>query len=494
MVKFISTRDRNMKVSAHEAVIKGLADDGGLFSPETIDAVIDPVDLLDKSYQEIAAAVIGAVLDDYSEEEIRACVAGAYDRKFDTPEIAPVTKMADGWLTELYHGPTSAFKDVALTILPLLLTAAYRKDSRSDIVSILTATSGDTGKAALSGFADVPNTAITVFYPEVGVSAIQKRQMATCPGSNVEVIAVRGNFDDCQRMVKEAVSSPEVKAALKNVTISSANSINIGRLVPQIVYYYSSYLKLVERGDIAMGEAVNFSVPTGNFGDVLAGWFAKKLGLPVNRLIVSSNTNNVLTDFFNTGTYSVKRPFHTTMSPSMDILISSNLERLLFMASGNDDVLVRDLMGKLKNDGIYTIPDTLKETIGRDFSGVWCNEEECADVIYDVFNREGLLVDPHTAVGIAGMQKYRQESGDHTPCIVLSTASAYKFAHDVLKSLKEEDPEDDFAAMEHLHEVTGTAVPPNLASLKDMPIRFTRVIDREDGIHVIAKRMEELGK
>ncbi|MBR2810391.1 MAG: threonine synthase, partial [Solobacterium sp.] len=223
-------------------------------------------------------------------------------------------------------------------------------------------------------------------------------------------------------------------------------------------------------------------------------WFAKKLGLPVNRLIVSSNTNNVLTDFFNTGTYSVKRPFHTTMSPSMDILISSNLERLLFMASGNDDVLVRDLMGKLKNDGIYTIPDTLKETIGRDFSGVWCNEEECADVIYDVFNREGLLVDPHTAVGIAGMQKYRQESGDHTPCIVLSTASAYKFAHDVLKSLKEEDPEDDFAAMEHLHEVTGTAVPPNLASLKDMPIRFTRVIDREDGIHVIAKRMEELGK
>ena len=492
MVKYESTRNRKEIVSAHEAVIHGLAGDGGLYTPEKIEGHIDPKEILNRSYQETAARIIGTMLDDYSAEEIRACVEGAYDQKFDTKEIVPLRKISDGWLMELWHGPTSAFKDVALTILPRLLTAAYKKENRDDKIAILTATSGDTGKAALSGFADVPHTAITVFYPEIGVSPIQKRQMQTSRGKNVEVIAVKGNFDDCQRMVKQAMSDPEVQASLQGVTLSSANSINIGRLVPQIVYYYSSYAKLVNDKVIACGDKVNFVVPTGNFGDILAGYMAECLGLPVGRLICASNTNNVLTDFLKTGVYSIKRPFHTTMSPSMDILISSNLERLLFMMSGNNDVMVKQMMTKLKEEGSYAVPSSLKEKIAEKFCGYWTSEEDCAAVIHDLFQQEHVLIDPHTAVALHAMKQYQKETQDSTPCVVLSTASPYKFGHDVLKAALQEDIADDFAAMERLQEASGMTIPAGLAELKQLPVRFERSIEIQDGMHVIAERMKEI--
>ena len=493
MTGFISTRNRNHSVSAHEAVIKGLADDGGLYTPEKINAHIDPSEVLHQSYQQIAARVIGSVLDDYSEAEISSCVNGAYDQKFDTEEIVPLKKISDGYLMELWHGPTSAFKDIALTILPRLLTCAYQKEKRNDTIAILTATSGDTGKAALSGFADVPHTAITVFYPEVGVSPVQKKQMQTSRGKNVDVIAVKGNFDDCQRMVKQAVNDPEVKASLHNVQISSANSINIGRLVPQITYYYSSYAKLCDKGEIQPGDEVNFVVPTGNFGDILAGYFARLLGLPVHRLICASNSNNVLTDFLKTGTYSIQRPFHTTMSPSMDILISSNLERLLFMMSDYDDAFVRKAMDQLNQNGSYTIPESLHQKITSVFSGYWSDEKECAQTIHDLWQNEHVLIDPHTSVALHAMRQYRKESGDERPCIVLSTASPYKFCKDVLHCIDNEEIPDDFKAMERLHEVTGVKIPSNLAELKDLPVRFNRSIEIRDGMHVIAERMKEIG-
>lgn len=491
-MKYLSSRNKQEIVSAHNAVIKGLASDGGLYTPENIDVHIDPKDLLNLSYPAIASKIIHAFLDDYSTEEIEACVKGAYDAKFDTDQIVPLKKVSEGYLMELWHGPTSAFKDIALTILPRLLTCAYNKENRNDIVSILTATSGDTGKAALSGFADVEHTAITVFYPEVGVSPIQKRQMATSIGKNVEVIAVKGNFDDCQRLVKEATSNKEVLDSLDNVTISSANSINIGRLVPQIVYYYSSYIKLVEEGVLQCGDPVNFTVPTGNFGDILAGYLAKRIGLPIHQLICASNSNNVLTDFLNTGTYSIKRDFITTMSPSMDILISSNLERLLFIMSENDDKMVSDMMTSLKETGSYTIDEALYTKISSLFKGYWTSEEECRETIHDLYKNENVLIDPHTAVALHACSQYKKETNDETINIILSTASPYKFCKDVLKCINDETCEDDFEAMDKLHALTNVSVPANLANLKNMPVRFTRSIEKEDGMHVIAERMKEI--
>lgn len=491
-MQYVSTRNRNLKVSAHQAVIAGLAPDGGLYTPETINVLIHPEDILNLSYQETAVKIIHALLDDYSEEEIRSCVSGAYDQKFDNPEIVPLRKLKNAYLMDLWHGPTSAFKDIALTILPRLLSTAYAREHRSDIISILTATSGDTGKAALSGFADVPHTAITVFYPEIGVSVIQKRQMQTSRGKNVDVIAVKGNFDDCQRMVKQAVRDPEVQASLKGVSISSANSINIGRLIPQTVYYFSSYAKLVQQGVIACGDPVTFAVPTGNFGDILAGYLAKMIGLPVKKLICASNTNNVLTDFLHTGTYSIKRPFHTTMSPSMDILISSNLERLLFMLSGHDDAMVKELMKKLSEEGSYTIPDELLQRIQETFCAYWTSEEECAQTIHALYQEEQEVIDPHTAVALHAARTYQKETGSEEPVIVLSTASPYKFSRDVLRCLNGEELTDDFKAMDRLHALSGLPVPQGLAELRDLPVRFTRSIEQKDGMHVIAERMKEI--
>lgn len=492
-MKYVSSRNKNEIVESHNAIIQGLAKDGGLFTPENINIHINVDKLTNLSYQQIATKVIHAFLDDFTEEEISSSVNQAYDNKFDTEEIVPLHKIEDAYLMELYHGPTSAFKDIALTLLPHLLIQSYNKENRHDTISILTATSGDTGKAALSGFADVKHTAITVFYPEVGVSQVQKKQMQTATGDNVEVIAVKGNFDDCQRMVKEATQDPQVLASLHNVTISSANSINVGRLIPQVVYYYSSYCKLVKDGAIQCGDPVNFIVPTGNFGDILAGYLAYRTGLPVIQLICASNSNNVLTDFLNTGTYSIHRPFIPTMSPSMDILISSNLERLLFIMSDNDDTFVANMMKELNEQGSYTIPSKIQEKISSIFKGYWTSEEDCAKAIHDLYKKEHVLIDPHTAVGLHAYRQYQLQTQDKTPSIVLSTASPYKFCKDVYQAVSSNCIKDDFEAMDALHTYTQTAIPSNLACLKDLPVRFTRSIEKEDGMKVIAERMKEIG-
>ena len=492
MVKYQSTRGKEKFVLSHEAIIEGLAKDGGLYTPRFLNKKLNPNQLLNDTYQEVAKKILEVFLEDYSSEELKECIEKAYDTKFDTKDIVPVKKIKDGYLMELWHGPTCAFKDIALTLLPYLLTTSYKKENRKDIISILTATSGDTGKAAISGFSDVPHTAITVFYPEIGVSEIQKKQMVTSIGKNVEVIAVKGNFDDCQRMVKEATSNKEVLNSLRNVSISSANSINIGRLVPQIVYYYTSYITLVNEGEIKCGDEVNFVVPTGNFGDILAGYYAKTIGLPVHQLICASNTNHVLTDFLNTGTYSIHRDFIQTISPSMDILISSNLERLLFILSDYDSDFVNQMMKELKEKKEYTIPENIYKKLKTDFSGYWTSEEDTKKTIHDLFEEEHVLIDPHTAVALSAMRNYKKETEDKRPCIVLSTASPYKFSKDVLNSIEKENDLDEFEAMERLSNLSLSEIPANLKNLKNMEVRFTRSIEIKDGMQIIAKRMEEL--
>ncbi len=493
MQKYVSSRNKNEYVSAAQAIINGLSPDGGLYTPVSLGKGPDPSDLAGKSYQYIAKAVIASVFNEFSKEEISACVDAAYDSKFDDSRIVPLRDFSGGSIMELWHGPTSAFKDLALTILPHLLTLSYRKTGESKTVAILTATSGDTGKAALSGFADVPDTDITVFYPRDGVSKVQQLQMQTARGSNVEVVAVEGNFDDCQRMVKEACSSANVLGACNGVTISSANSINIGRLVPQIVYYYSAYAELLNKGIIHKGNYVNFSVPTGNFGDILAGFMAKQLGLPVGRLICASNSNNVLTDFINSGTYDAGRPFYTTISPSMDILVSSNLERLLFMMSG-DDHMVSSLMKELKDKGSYTVSSTLLKEIQNSFAAYWCSEEECRAEIAKMFSKENILIDPHTAVAAFAADKYRKESGDERPMVVLSTASPYKFSKNVLGCISGDVPENEFLCMERLKELSGLSIPEGLAELESLPVRFTKSIAKDKGIVFIADKMERLSR
>ena len=491
-MKYISTRNKDKVVSSSEAIIQGLAADGGLYTPQSLDQKVDLSSALKMNYLELAQYILSLFLSDFSQEQIQQCVRNAYQNSFENNEVAPLCKYHDGWLMELWHGPTSAFKDVALTLLPHLLTAAYKNQNENDLISILTATSGDTGKAAINGFADVKNTAITVLYPEIGVSDIQKRQMRTSLGNNVEVIAVKGNFDDCQQIVKEAMKNPVVLNACKHMKLSSANSINIGRLLPQIVYYFDSYTKLVTSGDIQLGDAVNFIVPSGNFGNILAGYLAKKLGLPVKKLVCASNSNNVLTEFIRTGSYNANRAFIPTISPSMDILVSSNLERLLFLLSDHNDVLINQYMISLKEDGHYTISDELRHALQESFTAYDCSEEECKKVIHDTFHNEHILIDPHTAVAVHACHAYKQESNDTTPCIVLSTASAYKFAKDVYAALTGKSCDDEFEAMYALHDYTSVAIPKNLACLKDMPIRFTKVIEKEDALTAIAKRLEDL--
>ena len=491
-MKYISTRNKEKIVSVSEAIIQGLADDGGLYTPQALDQKVDLASTLKMSYLELAQYILSLFLSDFSHEQIQQCVQNAYQNSFENNEVAPLCKYNDGWLMELWHGPTSAFKDVALTLLPHLLTAAYQNQNENDLISILTATSGDTGKAAINGFADVKNTAITVLYPEIGVSDIQKRQMQTSLGKNVEVIAVKGNFDDCQRIVKEAMKDPVVLEACKHMKLSSANSINIGRLIPQIVYYFDSYAKLVNHGDIQLGDVVNFVVPSGNFGNILAGYLAKQLGLPVKKLVCSSNSNNVLTDFIRTGTYNANRTFIPTISPSMDILVSSNLERLLFLLSNHNDTLINQYMSSLKNDGKYTISDDLRKQLQESFAAYDCSEDECKKVIHDTFHKEHILIDPHTAVAVHACHAYKQESNDNTPCIVLSTASAYKFAKDVYTALTGKSCIDEFAAMNALHDYTSVVIPKNLACLKDMEIRFTNTVKKEDALAAIAKRLEGL--
>ena len=490
-MRFVSSRNDSETISTAKAMIKGLSDDGGLFTPLLEGETIDLGSLQNLSYKDLATKIISFFIRDFSEEEIKECVNKAYDDKFDDPEITPLTKINDGHILELWHGPTSAFKDVALTLLPHLLTKAYQKDNSNKTLAILTATSGDTGKAALASFADVSNTAITVFYPEIGVSDIQKRQMATSIGNNVEVIAVKGNFDDCQRLIKKATTDKDILKGLDNVTISSANSINVGRLIPQIVYYYYAYLKLVENKQINLYDKINFCVPTGNFGNILAGYLAKESGLPINKLICASNSNNILTDFINTGIYDLHRSFYPTMSPSMDILISSNLERLLYLLYKDSDK-INDLMKKLDEDKYYKVDDSVLKKMQEDFKAYWTSEEETKETIKGLFENEKVLIDPHTAVALSATKKYKNETDDISQTVVLSTANPYKFTADVLKVISNEQIEDPFIAMRKLEEISNMDAPKNLKELEQLPIRFEHSIEIKDGMNIIRKRFEEI--
>jgi threonine synthase len=472
-----STRGKEYTVDSARAVLEGLAPDGGLFVPEAL-PYIDVEACLQENTMEMACRIIGAMLPDI--EDMPNLVEKAYRGKFQTEELTPTVKAGDRYVLELFRGPTSAFKDVALCMLPQLLTKARAQKGMRDEILILTATSGDTGKAALAGFADVPGVGICVFYPEGGVSAVQRAQMVTQEGNNVTVCAVRGNFDDAQTGVKNLFAAAEKgKLPGDHRSLSTANSINIGRLAPQITYYFKAYSDLLRRGEIQMGDQVNFSVPTGNFGDILAGFLAKRLGLPVGTLICASNANNVLTDFIRTGIYDRRRVLHKTISPSMDILVSSNLERLLYFLSNGDTELVASLMHQLNTEGFYQVPRSLLEKIQAEFWAGYCDDEKASATIGAAWEKTGYLCDPHTAAGWAVAEEYRASTGDHRPMVVLSTASPYKFPGAVLTSLTSPESDDEFEQMQQLSSLTGVPVPANLSGLREKPEKHKSVIDKE---------------
>ena len=481
-----STRNRGVTADSAQAVLSGLAPDGGLFLPAALPE-FDAAACLSGTPEQMAVQILSALLPDIPHMD--TLVHRGYSGKFTAPDLTPTVKAGDFTVLELFHGPTSAFKDIALCMLPQLLTAAREVKGQEKKILILTATSGDTGKAALAGFADVPGVGICVFYPDGGVSQIQRLQMATQEGANVSVCAVRGNFDDAQTGVKRIFAACADGKLLesRDFSLSSANSINIGRLAPQIMYYFKAYRDLLDRGEVKLGESVNFSVPTGNFGDILAGYLARELGLPVGRLICASNANNVLTDFLRTGTYDRRRELHKTASPSMDILVSSNLERLLYLLSRDPD-LVRSLMEQLSEQGFYTVPASLKEKLDALFWGDFCTDEAGTRIIGRVWADYGYLCDPHTACGWAAAESYRAATGDCAPMVVLSTASPYKFADAVLTGLGASVPEDAFDRMDLLQEKTGVPIPRNLASLKGKPILHRTVLDREEMLPFVLKR------
>lgn len=473
-----STRNSELKVTASKAVLKGIADDGGLFVMRNLeDKKVDINRLVGKNYMEIAEIILSIILDDFPEDIIKKCIENAYINKFSTEEITPVVKVGENYVVELFHGPTSAFKDVALSILPHLMTASYEMNNMKGEVVILTATSGDTGKAALEGFKNVDGTKVVVFYPDGGVSQVQKAQMATQEGNNTFVCAIRGNFDDAQTGVKNIFANEKInnEMAARNIVLSSANSINIGRLVPQIVYYFYSYMKLIEKGDIKVRDKVNFAVPTGNFGNILAGYYAKVLGLPVNKLICASNENNVLYDFINTGVYDKNREFHKTISPSMDILVSSNLERLLYYLSGKNNQMVKDLMEQLNSTGRYEISSEMKGKLNNDFCGGCVFKEDAQKTIKNIFDKYGYLLDTHTAVAYKALEDYKTSTKDNTVSLVLSTASAFKFSKSVYEALFGDVKADEFELMEELSEKTKVNIPENLKNLKTKEIKHCEV-------------------
>lgn len=472
-MRYHSTRSPALEADSAQAVLTGLAPDGGLYMPERIPA-FDWQAALQGTSQDMASAILSAFLPDIP--DMPQLVKQAYTGKFETETLTPSVSVGDFQVLELFRGPTSAFKDVALSMLPQLLTAAKRCKGIQEDILILTATSGDTGKAALEGFHDVPGVRICVFYPHGGVSQVQRAQMVTQEGSNVAVCAVRGNFDDAQTGVKNIFAACQGKAL--PFRLSSANSINIGRLAPQIMYYFRAYRDLLDAGKIALGDTVNFSVPTGNFGDILAGYLAKLLGLPVGTLICASNANKVLTDFIRTGTYDRRRPLYKTTSPSMDILVSSNLERLLYLLSG-DTELVASLMKQLNAEGAYTVPSELLQKIQREFWAAYCDDRRAAQVMGRVYKEHGYLCDPHTAAGWAAAEDYVKETGDHAPMVVLSTASPYKFPSAVLSAIGGDTSGTEFQQMERLSQITGVPVPRNLANLQGKPERHTAVIDKD---------------
>lgn len=468
-----STRNENMKCDSAAAVLEGLAPDGGLYVPEAIPA-FDWKKCLQKTAMGMEEMILSALLPDIPEME--QLVKNAYTGKFETEDLTPTVKVGDVNVLELFRGPTSAFKDIALSMLPQLLTKAKDTKGVAEDILILTATSGDTGKAALVGFQDVPGVKICVFYPHGGVSQVQRAQMVTQEGGNVAVCAVEGNFDDAQTGVKNIFTANKGKAL--PFRLSSANSINIGRLAPQVMYYFRAYADLLNRGEIALGDKVNFSVPTGNFGDILAGYLAKQLGLPVGTLICASNANNVLTDFIRTGTYDRRRPLLKTTSPSMDILVSSNLERLLYMLS-SDTKLVASLMEDLKVKGVYTVPEDMKAKIQSEFWADCCDDEGAAAVMAKVYKEMNYLCDPHTASGFAAAESYRKATGDEAAMVVLSTASPYKFPVAVLEAIGGDTAGDEFTLMERLSSMTGVAIPKNLSGLRGKPERHLSVIAKE---------------
>lgn len=478
MMKYRSTRGDRQELASADAIIRGLAPDRGLYVPEEIPALPFAVkDMVDEPYTAFAKNIIGAFFDDYTEEEISACVKNAYTGTFEAEEIVPVRKAGDAWFLELYHGRTAAFKDMALSILPYLLTTAVKKEQDSHEICILTATSGDTGKAAMAGFADVPGTQIIVFYPNNGVSQVQEQQMRTQEGRNVHVFSIEGNFDDAQTGVKTIFNDSDFAAKLdaQGIRLSSANSINIGRLVPQIAYYVYGYAQLVKQGAIRDGEPVNVTVPTGNFGNILAAYYAKQMGLPIQRLICASNQNQVLTDFLNTGIYDANRKFYQTNSPSMDILVSSNLERLLYHLSGNDSKEIASLMQALDTDRKYEIPDAMKEKLSLFYAGSADMKETDAS-IGEMYKDNHYLMDTHTAVAYHVYEQYRRETGDQTPALIASTASPYKFAASVAESIGLPKEKNSFRCIDAVAEETGVPIPSSFKDLESRPILHDHVI------------------
>ncbi len=475
-----STRDSDKRVTASQAVLQGLSSDGGLFVPEQVPVLSKTLEELSgMNYRELAYEVMKLFLTDYTEEELKDCIDKAYDDKFDTPEIAPLKKVGQAYYLELFHGATIAFKDMALSILPHLLTKAAKKNQVEEEIVILTATSGDTGKAALSGFADVEGTKIIVFYPKDGVSSVQEKQMVTQQGKNTDVIGILGNFDDAQTGVKMMFNNTELAERLKKAgyLFSSANSINIGRLVPQIVYYVHSYISLYRKKEIKLGEKINFVVPTGNFGNILAAYYAKGIGLPINKLICASNENKVLFDFFQSGRYDRNREFILTESPSMDILVSSNLERLIYHIAGGDSQKTAELMKALSSNGYYEITDHMQERLEGFIAG-WASEEETRTAIHKVYEENGYVIDTHTAVAASVFENYKKETGDHTKTVIISTASPYKFAKSVLSALQSEDiPEDDYEQAIMLKKVSKTEIPKAVEEIRVAPILHKKVCE-----------------
>ena len=490
-VMYQSTRSTGKKVTASQAILKGLADDGGLFVPDAIPQLDVSLDEIAKmNYQETAYQVMKQFFTDFTQEELEKCIERAYDAKFDTKEIAPLVEKDGVYYLELFHGATIAFKDMALSILPHLLTTSAKKNHITNQIVILTATSGDTGKAALAGFADVEGTSIIVFYPKNGVSAIQERQMVTQKGANTKVVGITGNFDDAQSGVKAMFNNKKLAKAMnaKGYQFSSANSINIGRLVPQVVYYVYSYTRLLAQGAVKEGEQVNFVVPTGNFGNILAAFYAKNMGVPVGKLICASNDNKVLYDFFETGVYDKNREFILTTSPSMDILISSNLERLIYKIAGEDAKATADMMAALAKDGKYSITDAMKEQM-KDFIGGWASEEKTASEIKRVYEKTGYVMDTHTAVASAVYHDYKEKTGDQTKTVIASTASPYKFATSVMTAIDNKyEGMDDFALIDELSKTSGTTIPKAVEEIRTAPVLHDTVCETAD----MQKTVEEI--
>lgn len=495
-----STRGRTERVGAAQTIRKGIAPDGGLYVPETLPR-LDAATIAGfagATYQERAERILAPFLQEFTPDEVNYCVTAAYDkRKFTDPEVAPLRALGDGsYILELWHGPTYAFKDMALQIMPYLLTLSVKKTGGASEIVILVATSGDTGKAALEGFRDVPGTRVIVFFPNEGVSEVQKRQMVTQEGRNTHVVAVEGNFDDAQAGVKEIFTDPEINERLKKrgLELSSANSINWGRLLPQIVYYFSAYAALLRDNAVLPGEKINFAVPTGNFGNILAGFYAREMGLPVKKLILAANANNVLTEFVRTGVYDRRRPFHKTISPSMDILISSNLERLLYELTGRDASRIRGWMQELNENGVYCINPATRARVQDAFWSDWSSDELALTAVKETYSRYSYLLDPHTAVARVVYDRYRSYTGNGATTVVLSTASPFKFSRDVARALLGEaaaGSRDDFELLELLTAHTGWAVPPGLRGLDTRPVRHRRVVRRGEMRDVVLEILEK---